>query len=120
MLYLKQKETEKEEYERLLKEEEEKKERIRKTYEEHKKRSEEYKRSQREREARIKYLEEKFNPKKDEISIIIPDQKEERKNKFKEERKNKFEEIVKKYPNISFEEAILRSFRPTGVSILHR
>jgi hypothetical protein len=69
----------------------------------------------REREARIKYLEEKFNPNEDKISIIIPDQREVLKKKFQEERENKFEEIVKKHPNISFEEAILRSFRQTSV-----
>ena len=59
--------------------------------------------------------EEKFNPYKDKQSIIIPDQRETFKKQFKEGRENKFEEIVKKYPNISFEEAILRSFHQTGV-----
>jgi len=104
------KETEREEYERLLKKAEDIKERNRKTKEENKKWEEEA----REREARIKYLEEKFNPKKDKISIIIP-YNYEIKNKIEEKRKNKFVEIVKKYPNISFEEAILRSFHQTGV-----
>lgn len=47
-----------------MKEEEEKKEQIRKALVANKKRMEEYTRPHREREARIKYLEEKFNPKK--------------------------------------------------------
>lgn len=60
--------------------------------------------------------EEKFNPNKDKISIIIPENTLKSKKEIIEEtRKNKFEEIVKKYPNISFEEAILRSFHQTGV-----
>ena len=61
--------------------------------------------------------EEKFNPnKKDKISIIKPENTlKSRQEKIEETRKNKFEEIVKKYPDISFEEAILRSFHQTGI-----
>ena len=115
-LFGKKKETEREEYERLLKEAEDRKEQIRTGTERYKKLKEEYERPwRREREARIKYLEEKFNPKKDKISIIIPDNYEITKNKVDKVRKNEFEEIVKKYPNISFEEAILRSFGATGI-----
>ena len=60
--------------------------------------------------------EEKFNPYKDKISIIKPENTlESKREKIKETIENKFEEIVKKYPNISFEEAILRSHWPTSV-----
>lgn len=60
--------------------------------------------------------EEKFNSNKDKISIIIPENTLKSKKEIIEEtRKNKFEEIVKKYPNISFEEAILRSHWATCV-----
>ena len=61
--------------------------------------------------------EEKFNSNKDKISNIKPENtfKESKQKKIEEARKNKFEEIVKKYPNISFEEAILRSFHMTSV-----
>ena len=114
-LFRNQKETEKEEYERLLRERERERERVRKSVEANKKWMNEYSRPHREREARLKYLEEKFNPNKDKPSIIIPDQRETFKKKRDDFRKNKFEEIVKKYPNISFEEAILRSFHQTGV-----
>jgi hypothetical protein len=74
-------------------------------------------RERKERE-RKEYLEAKFNPKKDKISILQPDQQKCRnimKDKFEKERKNKFEEIIKKYSNISFEEAILRSHKLTSV-----
>ena len=72
----------------------------------------------REKREREEYLEAKFNPKKDKISILQPDQQEIRniiKDKIEKERKNKFEEIIKKYSNISFEEAILRSHQATSV-----
>ena len=60
--------------------------------------------------------EEKFNPNEDKISIIKPENTFKSKGEtIKETRENKFEEIVKKYPNISFEEAILRSHWPTSV-----
>ena len=70
----------------------------------------------RERREREEYLEAKFNPKKDKISLLRPDPQEcpnIMKDKFEKERKNKFEEIIKKYSNISFEEAILRSHNAT-------
>ena len=62
----------------------------------------------REREASFKYLEEKLNPNPENTF-------KSKGEKIKETRENKFEEIVKKYPNISFEEAILRSHRETSV-----
>ena len=114
-LFGKQKETEREEYERLLKVVAESERESKRVWESLKKDSDARMAPRREREARIKYLEEKFNPNKDKQSIIIPDQRETHQKKIKEVRENKFEEIVKKYPNISFEEAILRSFHQTGV-----
>ena len=111
-LFGKQKETEREEYERLLKEATQRHQRVRESL---MKDSDARMAPHREMRARFKYLEEKFNPNEDKISIIIPDQRETHQKRIKETRENKFEEIVKKYPNISFEEAILRSFHQTGV-----
>lgn len=72
-LFGKQKETEREEYERLLKEAREREERR----ESHKKDvMERLAAPYREREVRFKYLEEKFNPNEDKISIIKPGQRE--------------------------------------------
>jgi hypothetical protein len=111
-LFGKKQETEREEYERLLKEATQRHQRVRESM---MKDLDARMAPHREMRARFKYLEEKFNPNEDKISIIIPDQRETHQKRIKETRENKFEEIVKKYPNISFEEAILRSFHQTGV-----
>ncbi len=111
MSFLFGKETEKEEYERLLKENKE-------AIAYHKKWKDDIKKRREEADnlyQRKKYLEEKFNPNKDKPSIIKPDQREILGKQFKEEKQREFEEIVKKYPNISFEEAILRSYSATRV-----
>jgi hypothetical protein len=103
-------EKEKEEYERLLKDRIERDIIIKKVAE-----AKREKTSNKEKQKdRLQYLEDKFNPNQDKRSIIQPDYREQMKKKIEEEFQKKFEENVKKYPNISFEEVVLRTYGGTS------
>jgi len=60
-------------------------------------------------------LEDKFNPNKDKISIIKPYLREQVSKRISDEYRKAFEENVKKYPNISFEEVVLRTYSATNI-----